>query len=446
MTKETKVGLFILFGLIAFAVSIFTIRDIRLERGYRINIYFNEVAGLLEKAWVRVAGVKVGKVEQITLAGRKAKVTVWLREHVKLHSDAKANIVATGLLGVKYVELTLGSEEKPILKNGDSIAGIDPVGIDKLISQGMSGIGELSKVLVRLTEEGGIGENLTSTLKNINSISEKLDRYISEQKISQIVDNITDASTNLNRVSAEIGEITTSRKDDIENIIKSVSNVSTKLDSFITKIESGETTIGKLLSDKELAEDVKETVNSIKATSDEAKKTLARFSLFKTYWDYRLRHDEKYDEFRSDINLQIRPKPDKFYSIGVTNATERSKAGFEPVNTFNFNIGKDFGPLTVYGGIIRSTGGLGLGLVPFLQKGFLDRLSLHTEVYDFTREKPEKMPKINTGLRMKLARWIYLNGQMEDIIVEKNFNTSLNLVLEDEDIAYLLGLVGLVRH
>ncbi len=62
MKKEFVVGLFLFIGFIILGVIIFVIKDIKLQKGYRLNLYFDDIGNLAERAWVRMRGVKIGKV------------------------------------------------------------------------------------------------------------------------------------------------------------------------------------------------------------------------------------------------------------------------------------------------------------------------------------------------------------------------------------------------
>ncbi|MDI6641160.1 MAG: MlaD family protein [Elusimicrobiota bacterium] len=452
MTKEAKLGLFVLLGTIAFAVSVLSIKGVRVEPGYRLHIYFNEVAGLLDQSWVRLSGVKVGKVKKIDLEGGRAKVTVWLKSKVKVHKDTEAKIVSTGLLGVKYLELTLGSDTEPLLKNGDTIVGIDPVSIDKMLSEGLSSLNELSKALQGLVGEGKFGENLNALVKNAREIVERFNRELTEQKLSKVVDDIEKFAENAKKLTGDISEITGAEKTDIKVALKNLRESSEKLNKLLDDIKTAETTVGKLFSDKEMGEDLKKTVLSLKDASSEAKKTLARFTLFKTYWDYELRHDHKFEEFKSDIGLQIRPKPDKFYYLGVSNAQTADIVSQEKKNTFDLLVGRDFNIAqknfgSIYAGLIRSSGGLGLSVRPFWKWNLANKLEIYTDFYDFARSttKGETKVRINTGARISPVKWVKVTAGIEDVAEESSFHTSANLVLEDEDLAYLLALVGLAR-
>ncbi len=75
MTPAARIGLFMLLGLIILGVFIIKIEDIPVgERGDRLTVSarFSSVAGLDRKAAVRIAGVRVGKVEAINLDGSEA--------------------------------------------------------------------------------------------------------------------------------------------------------------------------------------------------------------------------------------------------------------------------------------------------------------------------------------------------------------------------------------
>src|SRR3989339_1627773 len=137
MTREARLGLFVLIGLISLVVTIILLGDFQFQRHYYLHIMFNNVAGLPSRAKAKIAGVDVGAVKEITLDGSKARVTIWVDSDVRIHADAEARIVATGIIGSKYLELTAGSSLAPVLKNNDTIIGIDPIQFDKVIQKVM---------------------------------------------------------------------------------------------------------------------------------------------------------------------------------------------------------------------------------------------------------------------------------------------------------------------
>ncbi|OGS17987.1 MAG: hypothetical protein A3J83_09290 [Elusimicrobia bacterium RIFOXYA2_FULL_40_6] len=452
MKKETQLGLFILLGIMALAVTIMTIQSVNLEKGYRLYITFNDVSNLMDKAWVRISGVKVGKVESISLYEKKVKVTVWIKDSIKIHNDGAASIQSTGILGVKYLELTLGSDDAPFFKNGEFIEGKDPVSLDKMLSDGLGGVGKLTKSLGEIAGDGSLGKNLNELLRNAKEITEKLNRQLDEKKLANIVDNLEEFSQQAKKLSQDLAEITGEEKSDMKLTLKNIKSSSEKLDNILTKITNGETTIGRLLSDEQMGNDLKSTVESLKVASNEAKKTISRFTLYRSYWDYNLRYSASGEEFKSDLGIRIRPNPDKFYYLGVSNLGDTDVASTEKRNTIDLNIGQDFKIsaqkfATIYAGFIRSSGGAGLIVKPLWKWNPWNRMDVVLEASDFTRvtASNQKKPRVNAGLRIKPVKWLNLGSTVEDALDRKDLHSSINVVIEDEDLAYLLAMIGLTN-
>ncbi|PIU83558.1 MAG: hypothetical protein COS68_03390, partial [Elusimicrobia bacterium CG06_land_8_20_14_3_00_38_11] len=141
MKQETKVGIVIILGTLVLATAIMVLSGVRIfEKGYKINILFNDIQGLLKQAKVQVAGVNIGYVKDITLEGGKAKVMVWLDRDVKIYKDAGVYIFSSGIIGVKFIQLTSGNAASELLKDGDTITGVDPISIDKMFDKTQAAI------------------------------------------------------------------------------------------------------------------------------------------------------------------------------------------------------------------------------------------------------------------------------------------------------------------
>ena len=121
MTPAARIGLFMLMGMIILGVFIIKIEDIPVgERGDRLSVTarFSSAAGIDRKASVRIAGVRVGKVESVHLDGAQALLVLSLDPDVRLHQGATAQVTAMGMLGDKYVEILPGNANAPLLPSG----------------------------------------------------------------------------------------------------------------------------------------------------------------------------------------------------------------------------------------------------------------------------------------------------------------------------------------
>lgn len=125
-TRELGTGLFIFLGFAAllFLATQTTDLDQYLDdSGYRITARFSDVAGLKTRAPVTLAGVNIGRVEQIEFDNDRldARVTLRIRtDYDRIPDDSDAGIITAGLLGSKYIGIGPGGSDL-YLEDGSEI-------------------------------------------------------------------------------------------------------------------------------------------------------------------------------------------------------------------------------------------------------------------------------------------------------------------------------------
>jgi phospholipid/cholesterol/gamma-HCH transport system substrate-binding protein len=306
---------------------------------------------------------------------------------------------------------------------------------------------------------GSVGDNMRVTMANLKRITDSLNAALGNQEeaLTETVANMRDISQNIRRISANLDEIIGDHKGDIRTALEKIRSISERLDSLLAKVQSGEGTMGKLISDEQMGEDLKATFTDVRQAAKEAQAILGRIALIDVYWDYRHRYDFEDERNRIDLGLRIVPRKGKYYFVQGNNLgarRDRRDPGndIERRNTVTAVMGHDFGPLTLYGGVIRSAGGAGLRFRPlFMSEKWNRRFELEGEAYNFTRDEvvqgiAMEGPIYNAGARFLIDDpWLWLGAQVEDIKERKNLNANVNITFKDEDIAYLLGFVGLAR-
>ena len=136
---ELMVGIFILIGIIC--VGYLTIKLGQLElfgkEYYPVTANFQSITGLKTGASVEIAGVQVGQVEKIWLDPETgtANVLLMVKRDVKVSEDTIASIKTSGLIGDKYVALSLGNSPDDIEENGVITETESVVDIESLISR-----------------------------------------------------------------------------------------------------------------------------------------------------------------------------------------------------------------------------------------------------------------------------------------------------------------------
>ena len=125
-TLEVGVGLFLLAGLLALLLLALRVSGLTVgssENTYKVYAHFENIAGLTVRSKVTMAGVTIGKVTAIDLDRNSyvGRVTMVLDDAVdNLPADSTASILTAGLLGEKYIGISVGGEEE-VLRDGSTI-------------------------------------------------------------------------------------------------------------------------------------------------------------------------------------------------------------------------------------------------------------------------------------------------------------------------------------
>lgn len=166
---ELKVGIFIMIGIAALFMIVFSVGDINIiKRGYHIKVDFNFVDGIGGSAPVRVSGVGVGQIDGLKLyyddkeKRTKARLSAWIRQGVKIEEDAIATVNTLGFMGEKYLEISPSGSGKPFLKDGGLLTGKDPTSVNKMFENLGNLTASINIIVERLKKgEGTIGKLLT---------------------------------------------------------------------------------------------------------------------------------------------------------------------------------------------------------------------------------------------------------------------------------------------
>lgn len=461
MNLETKIGAFVLIGLAVSAVGIMKLSDVRLEKRYTIYMVFKDVQSLREQSPIKIAGVEIGKVGKIELEQGRAKITAKISKDVPLYANARVKVNVTGLIGSQFVDLFPGTPEASQLKDGDTIYGLPTRSLNDLMEK-------LSELIDGKDGQPGLGDDLKATMSNLRNVTESLNAAIGQQRreLVDMVENLHAFSADLKGIASDMHEITSSKKADIEAAITKLRSILDRVDEIVAKIQKGEGPVGRLVSDKEMGDEVKKTVSNLKETSESAKEVLGRFTKIRSFWEFEARTAPGISTVRGDGGIRLQPRDKKYYYLGVNNAGDRkdefkNEGDYEKKNTITALLGKEFGPFAIELGAVRSSAGANLKYHPFRDviaedssQRWARNFELHASAFDFGRdeirgragrERKFEKPHYNVGAKYKINRWVKLGASVEDLAEVRQVNVNTNLVFEDRDLAYLFGFVSFAR-
>ena len=106
---ELAVGLFIIAGIACLGYLSIQLAGVEVFGGekYQIHALFTDTGGLKPGSSIMIAGVDVGRVKSITLEDYQARVSLQIARGIEIQEDAIASIKTKGLIGEKYVEISL---------------------------------------------------------------------------------------------------------------------------------------------------------------------------------------------------------------------------------------------------------------------------------------------------------------------------------------------------
>lgn len=428
LSLEAKVGAFVLAGLVLIASAIFLLGDYTFERRYTIYVTFSDVANLSKDAPVKLSGVDVGKVKGLVLEDHHAKVIAAIRHGVDIFNDAEFSIGSTGIIGSKYLQIDQGHSSAGVMPEGTVVRGTDPVSIEKALTGALA---KLDKLLTSLTEEGPRG-SLTSNLKDT-------------------VANVREMTANLNDLIATTKPKLTKALDRTDDITDKLDNLLAKSNVVMASLATDKGTVGALLHDEKVKNDVKETIASVKEAASTAKDVFGRITSFRVFWNYDWRYDSLARTSHSDVGLFIYPREGRYYYGGISNVANLNDAprGHQPdytqPNRVDGLVGWVTGPMDIAVGAIRSGGGARVTYTPLYKDPFWNRFSLQAQAYDFGRNrvvnaKVMNRPSYDVGVLAKINKYVGAGARVEDIAEVKRVMAWANVKWEDQDIAYLFGL------
>ncbi len=483
LSSEAKVGLFVLVGLIILGYMSFQVgkQTLGLKRGYTLDVVFDNAAGLDRDASVQIAGVEVGRVESISLKEGKALVRLHIGANVKLEKDAIASIKTHGILGDKYVEIYPGTRGAAYLAPGEQISRTErQTDIDRMLNQlsliadDVRGVtNSLNRVLAGQAGEEAITSILTNTrdltrnlnnvivsneaalrtaLENTRQLTGNLNRVVTQndEKVGQVMDSLKAASSAMEKTFATLNEITGGVNRGEGTLGKLVKDSATadklnktlaSLQEVTEKINEGRGSIGKLVNDDETVRNLNEGMTGLNRYVNKAEQ-------FRTFLSYRGEYLFDKSDAKSFLELRIQPKEDKFYILGVVSdprgrrttkdittggVTTRTEEWDRDGLLFNAQIAKRYRDVVLRGGLLESTGGVG---VDYLSLN--DKLKLSFEAFDFGNDR---RAHLKAGAEYQLFKHIYLSSGWDDFVSDQD-NRSIyggfSIRFEDDDLKYLL--------
>jgi len=174
---------------------------------HTLSASFDDSSGLKLGGSVVISGVEVGRVTAIDLVDNRAQITMAVSNEVELFRDAEAIIRARSVLGEKYLELKVGSENTGLLQDGDTISDTSgQMEIDQFVTK----LGSLLSTV----DIGEIGDLVGSISESVAQDPEQISRIITSTEelilqTSTLIDNIGGLVDEADQMISQVGRVVT---------------------------------------------------------------------------------------------------------------------------------------------------------------------------------------------------------------------------------------------
>ncbi|EAU54770.1 MlaD family protein [Mariprofundus ferrooxydans] len=232
MNPHARLGAFVLVALILLAFATGKIGDIvwPSHQGHIVEAEFDDLLGLDVQSPVRMAGVKIGVVQQILLKNNRALVRIALNPGVTLPGSTRATIIGRGLVGEKNLALTAKAGDKTILPEG-AIIPSDPAGDINTFIAKASGITDDVRALTQSltgSKSSKGHESFLQLVANINTAAQEITMMVKENR-TQVREITTSLQRIMQKLETELPQTTRAGRQFFEEGKKASENLNASL-------------------------------------------------------------------------------------------------------------------------------------------------------------------------------------------------------------------------
>lgn len=295
-----KVGITIVISIIILLWGVAFLKDLKF--GIETNdltVYFSEVNGLKEGDPVSVNGVVKGKINTIELApGDSVRVDFSLSKDVVIKKDYEVSVAMIELMSGKQIFIKPGNSKesadvtKPLVgaKTNDIVSllgtmndvGEDIKHITHKLDTAMTNISVTVAHINDVVGDDALKSNIKGAASNFNDASRNLNLMLAETRL-----NIKSLTDRLNNIAENVDNTVTDTKPELKETLENVKLLTTRLDSLTINLNSlvvnakdTNSTVGKLLNEDVMYDNVNKALISINKLVKKIEKDGIRLRLF----------------------------------------------------------------------------------------------------------------------------------------------------------------------
>jgi phospholipid/cholesterol/gamma-HCH transport system substrate-binding protein len=289
--SQLRVGIFVLFGLLVLGFLIInSTGDFNpFRKELRLKARFANADGLREGAEVQLAGVHIGKVEEVTLLApdspedEKIEATMAVDQSLngrpiteRIRTDSTAQLVAMSVLANdKMINITPGTAKGAQVFEGYTLNSTAAMSINQLTQTGNELLQQINKIAIPANEilnKANQGEGTVGQIINNPELYRNLTDTVDEAKTT-----MAKLQSTLDKVNS--GEGSAGKLLNDPKLYNSLNKTAEQLEAISNDIRAGRGTAGKIISDDELYRETRDAIKELRNTASNFNKIVDDFTL-----------------------------------------------------------------------------------------------------------------------------------------------------------------------
>jgi phospholipid/cholesterol/gamma-HCH transport system substrate-binding protein len=292
-STEFKVGLTVILSTAILVIGIILGKGFKFEPDkIKIRVKFDNIGGMVPGDPVTINGLRAGKVLDIYTVDRDVVTLLEVSDQIQLYEDASFIVVSAELLAGMRVEISPGQSNEKINMARQPFQGkyggrIVDVGLTiDALAQNLSGLTFKLDTTVyminTMLRKGDLQKNISTTVSNLDNVSSSLRTFINSNS-----KNMSSAIASLEGGANKFNAIMDSNKTSISSSIQNIDRISTRLDTvstslqlIISQIQNRKGTLGKMVNDTTLYQNLNSTLVRIDSLARQIKEDGLNIDLF----------------------------------------------------------------------------------------------------------------------------------------------------------------------
>jgi|TARA_R100000479_G_scaffold70100_3_gene33762 phospholipid/cholesterol/gamma-HCH transport system substrate-binding protein len=299
LSREVKTGILAIGAILLFIFGYSYLKGSNLlEKNRTFYVKYDNVEGLSKSAPVTINGLKVGKIQNIGFQNQEGRLVVefTVENDFDFSKNSLVRIYSSGLIGGKSLGIYPEYDRNNLAKSGDTLNGEVEKGMLDAVTERLGPLEEkvngtlatLDTLLLSFTAivdedtQNNLKEAIASLRNSSNSfegITANVNSLLGEnkEKLNRTFTNLDVTTENFASLSDSLSKIETGQ------MVEDLENVTSKLNSLVSRVENGEGSIGKLMKDEQLYNNLEGATRQLEQLLQDMKlnpKRYVHFSLF----------------------------------------------------------------------------------------------------------------------------------------------------------------------